>query len=87
MTSKPRESGTFYSSMWGLDLKELTSSKVFLALEQDQRRENLMVKFERTWSKSFLLGASYDDFPCNPQCVEFQWILETFQILSICVYR
>lgn len=66
MTSEPRESGTFYSSIWGLDLKELTSSKGFLALEQGQRRENLMVRFERTWSKSFLLGASYDDFPCSP---------------------
>lgn len=41
MTSEPRESSTFYSSIWGLDLKELTSSKGFLVLEQGQRRENL----------------------------------------------
>lgn len=58
------------------DLWELTSSKILLALWQDQGRENLVVPFEKTGEKSSLLEPSCEDFPYNFQSVALHWILK-----------
>lgn len=74
----------FYISMWESGFIDVNLEQNISSIAAGPGREELVVRFERTWEKSSLLGPSYSDFPCNSRCVAFHWASE--EIVGFCLF-